>query len=125
MLMLSIWESFEDDTPAVIIMDNFKGQVTSSVSNLLEENNIHTWLLPPNTTDRLHPIDLSINKLAKDFLKRCFEEWYAEQTKQLEGKDIETAVLQPIELGRTTCSEGTGCKVDGGVGKPIWKKKHK
>lgn len=32
-------ECFEDDTPALIIMDNFKGQITSAVNNLLEKSN--------------------------------------------------------------------------------------
>ena len=30
----------DDDTAALVIMDNFKGQVTSSVVSLLEDNNI-------------------------------------------------------------------------------------
>ena len=34
-------ETFEDDTPALVIMDNFKGQITSTVTKLLEQNNIH------------------------------------------------------------------------------------
>ena len=81
-------------------MDNFKGQITSTVSNLLEENNIHVCLLPANTTDRLQPIDLTVNKPAKDFLKRCFGDWYAEQIqRQLEENDIESTALQPINLG--------------------------
>ena len=51
-----------------------------------------------------------------DFLKRCFEKWYAEQiTKLLEGQDIETAALQPIDLGLPILKEGAGGKVDGGV----------
>ena len=33
--------AFADDTPALVIMDNFKGQITSSVTDLLESNNIH------------------------------------------------------------------------------------
>ena len=66
--------AFTDETPALVIMDNFKGQITSAVTNLLEENNIHVCLLPPNTTDLLQLMDLSVNKSAKDFLKRCFEE---------------------------------------------------
>lgn len=33
--------SFSDETPALEIMDNFKGQITSSVTELLESNNIH------------------------------------------------------------------------------------
>ena len=63
---------FGGDTPALVIMDNFKGQITSTVAELLESNNIHVCLLPPNTTDQLQSMDLSVNKPAKDFLKRCF-----------------------------------------------------
>ena len=32
-------QAFSDDTPALIITDNFKGQITSSVTSLLEKNN--------------------------------------------------------------------------------------
>ena len=92
--------AFADDTPALVIMDNFKGQITSSVTDLLESNDIHVCLLPPNTTDSLQPMDFSANKPAKDFLKRCFEEWYSEQvTKQLEGRDVESTQLEPVSLG--------------------------
>ena len=83
-------EDYGEETAAVVIMDNFKGQITQSVTSRLESNNIHTCLLPANTTDRLQPMDLSVNKSAKSFLKQCFEQWYSDQViKQLEGKDIE------------------------------------
>ena len=62
-----VCESTGNDAPALIIMDNFKGQVTSAVNSLLDANNIHVCLLPPNTTDRLQPLDISVNKSAKDF----------------------------------------------------------
>ena len=68
-----------DKTPAVIIFDNFKGQVTPTVMSLLDENDIHVCLLPPNTTDRLQPLDVSVNKPAKDFLRQKCEEWFTEQ----------------------------------------------
>ena len=61
---------FDDNAPALVIMDNFKGQITTSETDLLEMNNIHMCLLPPNTTDLLQPM----NKPAKDFLKRWFED---------------------------------------------------
>ena len=59
--------SFGEDTQALVIMDNFKGQITSAINKLLEANNIHGVLLPPNTTDSLQPMDVSVNKPAKDF----------------------------------------------------------
>jgi len=65
-------ESSEDT--AVVIMDNFKGQVTPAVSKLLEDNNIHACLLPPNTTDKLQPMDLAVNKPAKNFLRKKFQD---------------------------------------------------
>ena len=99
--------SFGEDQSAVVIMDNFKGQVTSGVNDLLESHNIHVCLLPPNTTDLLQPMDISVNKPAKDFLKRKFEEWYSgEVTKQLKGvPDIESAEIQPVDMSMAAVKE--------------------
>ena len=95
-------DDFGEETSAVIIMDNFKGQITLSVQSLLAENNIHVCLLPPNTTDRLQPLDVSVNKPAKDFLRKKYEEWLAKQiVQQLEGEDVENIEeldLAPIDL---------------------------
>ena len=47
-------------------------------------------------------MDISVNKPAKDFLKRQFNQWYTDQVmKQLEERDndLETAEIQPIEMG--------------------------
>ena len=72
------------DSTALVIMDNFKGQVTNSVTNVLEVNNILVVLLPPNTTDLLQPMDISVNKPAKEYLRRQFQQWYSEEVmKQL------------------------------------------
>lgn len=43
------------------------GQVTASVNTPLEEHNIHVCLLPPNATTLFQPVDISLNKPAKDF----------------------------------------------------------
>ena len=86
-------ELLEEDKPALVVIDNFKGQVTSAVNTLLDENNIHVCLLPPNTSDLLQPMDLSVNKPAKEFLRGKFQEWYSNKiTKQLDKEeDIEKA----------------------------------
>ena len=62
------------DKSALVIMNNFKGQTISTINSILEAHNIHVCYLPPNTTDLLQPMDITVNKPAKDFLKRKFEE---------------------------------------------------
>ena len=98
-----------DDKPAVAIMDNVKGQITEAVTNLLETNTIHICLLPPNTTDLLQPMNIAVNKPAKDFLRGEFEQWYSEHVmKQKEGQDttdIEKAEIRPINLGLAALME--------------------
>ena len=55
--------------PALVIFDVFKGQCVESIFKKLEENNILYVLVPANCTDKLQPLDLSVNKPAKDYLK--------------------------------------------------------
>ena len=66
---------------ALVILDEFKGQTTDAVLGLLKQNNIEYVLVPPNCTDRLQPwpLDVSINKPVKDFLRAKFTNWYAEK----------------------------------------------
>ena len=64
---------------ALAIFDCFRGQVTEQVVSVLSESNIHSVIVPPNCTDRLQPLDLTVNKMAKDFLKREFQEWYTKE----------------------------------------------
>ena len=58
------------DQCAVLIFDNFKGQCTSELLTLLDDSDVNVILIPPNCTDRLQPLDLSVNKAAKEFLRR-------------------------------------------------------
>jgi len=75
-----------NDQPALLIFDNFKAQCTPPLLRLLDSHNINVVLIPPNCTDRLQPLDLSVNKAAKDFLRKKFREWYARQVcVQLDG----------------------------------------
>ena len=54
-----------EEAAALVMTDNFKGQTTEAVLDLLESNNILVTLLPLNTTNVLYPVDLSVNKAAK------------------------------------------------------------
>ena len=68
--------------PALFIYDEFKGQLTPAVFTLLEENDILVVKVPPNCTDRLQPMDLSVNKAVKDFLRRKFQVWYSKEVEK-------------------------------------------
>ena len=90
----------DDDYPALAIFDNFKGQITGDVLQLLEDHNVHSVRLPANCTDRLQPMDISVNKAAKDFVRQKFNEWYSEKVaEQLGGgTDVEQQLIQPVDL---------------------------
>ena len=88
--------------PSLVIFDNFKAQCTDDLLALLTENNIHYIFIPANCTDRLQPLDLSVNKAAKNYLRNCFQEWYAEQMGwQLDSEedatvDLRMSIVKPL-----------------------------
>ena len=53
-------------------------------------------------TDLLQPLDLSVNKPAKDFLRRQFQSWYSEQVlenlkhEKSEVVDVRMSVVKPL-----------------------------
>ena len=52
----------------LVILDHFKGQTTQKVLNLLEENYLMYILVSAYCTDRLQPLDVSVNRAAKQFM---------------------------------------------------------
>ena len=89
-----------------MIFDVFKGQCTEDVLKMLEDNHIERVVVPANCTDRLQPLDLSINKPAKEFLKRKNQEWFADQiaarlennTQQVNAQqvDMRPSIMKPL-----------------------------
>ena len=87
------------DQLALAIFDVFKGQQTKDVTKLLEENNIHVVSVPANCTDHLQPMDLSVNKSVKEYMRSKFRDWYSMQVQhQLdEGEEF-----SPVDLRMST-----------------------
>lgn len=54
--------------------DNFHGQCTENLLKRIDNNHINVILIPPNCTDCLQPLDLSVNKSIKYFLRVAFQE---------------------------------------------------
>ena len=69
--------SLGNNFPALVLFDNLKAQCTTAVLTLLDQNNINVVLIPPNCTDRLQPLDISVNKSVKNHLRGLFQSWYA------------------------------------------------
>ena len=71
---------FPREFPALVIFDKFKGQCTDTVMQVLKDSNTHVVIVPAACTDRLQPLDLSLNKSAKEFLRQKFREWYSKKS---------------------------------------------
>ena len=64
---------------ALLIYDVFKGQLTPANLKLIDDNYCVMVPVPANLTHHFQPLDLLINSMAKKFLNKKFEEWYAKQ----------------------------------------------
>ena len=87
----------------LVILDEFKAQTTSTVLKLLQSNDLMYIIVPPNCTDRLQPLDASVNRAAKQFLRSKFENWYADGIvaqknagMDIEPVDMKLSIVKPI-----------------------------
>ena len=62
---------------SLLLFDNFKAQCTEQLLTYIDSHNVYVALIPSNCTDKLQPLDLSVNKSAKDVLRDKFQ-WYSE-----------------------------------------------
>ena len=87
-----------DNYHALLLFDNFKAQCTQELLTLLDDNFINVLLIPPNCTDRLQPMDISVNKPAKDFLRGQFKSWCSQFQGESEKApiDMRLNVVKPL-----------------------------
>ena len=93
--------------PALLIYDLFRGQTTDKFLDVLKDNNILSTKIPPNMTHVFQPLDLTVNKFVKDFMKEKFSTWFSRQISlgienSVELDDIEVdyclSVLKPLHI---------------------------
>ena len=91
------------DYPALDIFEKFTGQGTENLLKLLDDNSIYFIMVPANCTDRLQPMDVSVNKPAKNFLQQKFQDWYAEkickqldQQEEMSPVDLQLSIVKPL-----------------------------
>lgn len=71
--------SLEKTHPSLALFDCFRGQATSEFYSLLKKHNIIPVLVPANCTNKLQPMDVSVNKPVKDHIKQYFHSWYTQE----------------------------------------------
>ena len=78
----------QDNQRALVIYDQFKGQVTEEIVKFLDDNHVSIVLVSANSMDRFQPMDVSVNKPAKaseerssrnGMLKRYPSNWMDQQ----------------------------------------------
>ena len=86
---------------ALALFDCFRGQTTADIIALLESNSIIAVQVPANCTDKLQPLDVSVNKPMKGEMKKAFQGWYAEEVQKQLHDNIplnEVKVEMPASL---------------------------
>ena len=69
---------------SLAFFDVFRGQQTPAFHELPKENTLVNRVnVPANCTDKLQPLDLSVNKPLKDEMKQRFQAWYAEEVQEI------------------------------------------
>ena len=91
--------------PALVLFDCFRGQTTEDVKAMLLQNNIISIQIPANCTDKLQPLDVSLNKPMKDELRARFHTWYAseveKQMKEVPAEKIKVDVSMSSIKGKS------------------------
>jgi len=83
----------------------FSAHRHASVLDALQRANIKVVYVPAGCTDELQLLDLKVNKVFKDILKKQFQDWYADQVTKFLKKnkkldkfeiDLRLSVIKPI-----------------------------
>ena len=78
---------FDRRSKGLLIFDVFTGQMTSDIKEVIEKHNFVVVNIPGNMTKYYQVLDLTVNKYAKAFTRKKFNEWYAKEIHcQLDAK---------------------------------------
>ena len=99
---------------ALLIWDVFKGQKTEKVLSKLTSKNIEVINVPANMTHFFQPLDLTVDRDAKKFMKDQFTSWYSVNVQsQLIQKYLSKTLMltcdcllsnQSMQLGSSACT---------------------
>ena len=66
------------------MMDTFKGQDNNEIKEMCLKDDCELVIVSHNLTNKLQPLDISINQKARKLISHKFHKWYADRvSKQL------------------------------------------
>ena len=71
----NVWKKhafFKCKTDTMLVMDAMTAHLTEDVTNRLKQIKTHLSIIPCGMTRKLQPLDVSINKPVKDYLRKCY-----------------------------------------------------
>ena len=105
--------NLEKKHPWLLLADVFKAQWTDDVKKLVSESNGKMVPIPNNMTHKFQPLDLTINRTCKAFLRKQAQKWYADEVSRqmLNGitpesvkVDVRINILKPLHAKRMSLS---------------------
>ena len=81
---------------ALLILDVFWSQTTDKIFKVLKDKHILVTKVPANMAHLFQSLDLTVNKVAKDYTKQKFSDWFScqintglENGQELDGIEID------------------------------------
>ena len=84
------------DQKPLLTWDVFRGQTTDHVAQILDSLNIKVVKVPANMTHFFQPLNLTVNESAKNFTRKKFVTWYAEEIKKQMDAGVPAEALMLI-----------------------------
>ena len=96
---------------ALLIIDTFKGHLTEDVLQRLESKNITVVIVPGGCTSKVQPLDISLNKPFKAFVRGAWEDYMLRMGQASSCQTISTASKDKIVqwlINANTCLSEQG-----------------
>ena len=82
-----------------VITDTFKGQENDEMRKFCAKSSCEIVIISHNLTNKLQPLDLSVNKVANSFISNKYNPWLAnEVSKQLRAEKAAADVKVSLKL---------------------------
>ena len=94
--ILKVLVKYTKGRHALLIFDTFQGHLTKDVLQRLESNNITVVKIPGGCTSKFQPLDVSLSKPLKAFVRGAWEDYMLSMAKASSCQTIPTASKDEI-----------------------------